>query len=75
MRILHTSDWHLGRKIRRESRQPEFERVLGEVTRIVREEKVDAVVIAGDTFDTLSPGPDAEKLAYETLGEIVRDGA
>jgi exonuclease SbcD len=75
MRILHTSDWHLGRKIRRESRQPEFERVLAEVTRIARDEKVDAVVIAGDTFDTLSPGPDAEKLAYETLGEIVRDGA
>jgi len=75
MRLLHTSDWHLGRKIRRESRQQEFERVLGEVTRIVRDERIDAVVIAGDTFDSLSPGADAERLAYETLGEIVRDGA
>jgi exonuclease SbcD len=75
VRLLHTSDWHLGRKIRRESRQPEFESVLAEVARIARDERVDVVVIAGDTFDTLSPGPEAEKLAYETLGEIVRDGA
>jgi exonuclease SbcD len=75
MRILHTSDWHLGRRVRRESRQPEFERVLGEVTRIARDERIDVVVIAGDTFDSLSPGADAEKLLYETLGEIVRDGA
>jgi exonuclease SbcD len=41
----------------------------------VRDEKIDVVVIAGDTFDTLSPGADAEKLAYETLGEIVGGGA
>ncbi|MEX0750144.1 MAG: exonuclease SbcCD subunit D [Dehalococcoidia bacterium] len=75
MRLLHTSDWHLGRKIRRESRQPECERVLAEVTRIVRDESIDVVVIAGDTFDSLSPGAEAERLAYETLGEIVRDGA
>jgi exonuclease SbcD len=75
VRILHTSDWHLGRKIRRESRQAEFELVLGEVARIVHDEAIDVVVIAGDTFDTLSPGADAEKLVYETLGEIVRDGA
>jgi len=41
----------------------------------VRDEKVDVVVIAGDTFDTLAPGPEYEKLAYETFGEIVRGGA
>jgi len=75
VRFLHTSDWHLGRRVRRASRQPEFERVLAEVVRIARDERVDAVIIAGDTFDSLSPGPDAEKLAYETLGEIVSTGA
>jgi len=75
VRILHTSDWHLGRAIRRQSRQPEFERVLADVVRIAREERVDVVLIAGDVYDSFAPPADAEKLAYETIGEIVRDGA
>jgi exonuclease SbcD len=75
MRLLHTGDWHLGRTIRGRSRQAEFERTLGEVTRIARDERVDAVIIAGDTFDSFAPGADAEKLLYETLREIVGDGA
>jgi exonuclease SbcD len=75
MRFLHTGDWHLGRTIRGQSRQPEFERTLAEVARTARDEAVDAVIIAGDTFDTFAPGAEAEKLLYETLGEVVRDGA
>ena len=73
MRFLHTSDWHLGRAIRGISRQPEFEQVLGEVAAIARDEHVDAVILAGDTFDTFSPPPDAERLLYETLTGLLRD--
>ena len=74
MRFLHTSDWHLGRAIRGISRQPEFEQVLGEVAAIARDEHVDAVILAGDTFDTFSPPPDAERLLYETLTGLLHDG-
>ncbi|MBI5284696.1 MAG: exonuclease SbcCD subunit D [Chloroflexi bacterium] len=73
MRFLHTSDWHLGRQIRGQSRQAEFERVVMEVVDIARRERVDAVLIAGDTFDTFAPPPDAEKLLYEALTGLVRD--
>jgi exonuclease SbcD len=75
VRILHTADWHLGRQIRQQSRQAEFEAVLDEVTGIARTEQVDLVLVAGDIFDTFSPGPDAEKLLYETLEQMVREGA
>ena len=74
MRLLHTSDWHLGRQIRGLSRQAEFETVLGEVADIAVREKVDLLLVAGDIFDTFSPPPDAEKLLYETLEEALRAG-
>lgn len=77
MRFLHTADWHLGRTIKQISRRIEFEAVLGEVVRIARDEAVDAVIIAGDTFDSAFASRDGyeERLLYETLGEIVGDGA
>ncbi len=74
MRFLHTGDWHLGRTIRQRSRHTEFERVLDEVVRIALHERVDAVLIAGDTFDSFSPPADAERLLYETLGRLLREG-
>ncbi|HXH22094.1 MAG TPA: exonuclease SbcCD subunit D [Dehalococcoidia bacterium] len=75
MRVLHTADWHLGRQIRGRSRQDEFEAVLAEVAAIVRSERVDLLLVAGDIFDTFSPAPEAEKLLYETLEQMVREGA
>lgn len=74
MRFLHTGDWHLGRTIRGRPRIDESARVLDEVVGIAAQERVDAVLIAGDTFDTFSPPSDAQKLLYETLSRLVRDG-
>ena len=74
MRILHTSDWHLGKQMRGLSRQAEFEAVVDEVVSIARDEAVDAFVLAGDVFDTFSPPPEAEKLFYDALGRLLADG-
>ncbi|TAK66231.1 MAG: exonuclease SbcCD subunit D [Dehalococcoidia bacterium] len=74
MRFLHTSDWHLGRTIRGRSRQDEFERVVLHVVDIARRSDVDAVLIAGDIFDTFSPPTDAERLLYEALAMLRGDG-
>lgn len=74
MRFLHTSDWHLGRTIRGRSRQDEFERVVLNVVDIARRNDVDAVLIAGDIFDTFSPPTDAERLLYEALAMLRGDG-
>jgi exonuclease SbcD len=74
MRFLHTSDWHLGRSIRGRSRIDESARVLDDVVRIARDESVDAVLIAGDTFDAFGPPTEAQKLLFETLSRFVSEG-
>jgi exonuclease SbcD len=74
MRFLHTGDWHLDKTIRGQPRLPEFERVLADIVAIARDERVDAALICGDTFDTFSPPHEAEHLLYETLRALVADG-
>ena len=72
MKIIHTSDLHLGKKIEGKSRLPEQAEVLDELIGIVKEQKVDCVVIAGDVFDTVNPPADAESLFYSKCLEISR---
>jgi exonuclease SbcD len=67
MRLLHTSDWHVGRRIRGRSRSEEHGRVLEEIVEIARSEKVDLSVVAGDLFDVSSPSPEDERLVYRAL--------
>ncbi|HET9200033.1 MAG TPA: exonuclease SbcCD subunit D [Dehalococcoidia bacterium] len=74
MRLLHTSDWHVGKQIRNRSRMDEFEAVLDELVQIAVDHKVDAVLIAGDVFDSKVPPPEAEKLVYETLLRLHFEG-
>jgi exonuclease SbcD len=74
MRILHTSDWHVGRTIRGRSREEEHRAVLDEIAGIARQEGVDLVVLAGDVFDTSAPSPAAEEVVYEALLRLTEDG-
>lgn len=71
MRFLHTADWHLGRTIRGRSRAPEFEAVLGELVDIARSERVEAMLVCGDIFDTATPSPESERLLNDTMRECV----
>jgi exonuclease SbcD len=70
MRFLHTSDWHVGRTIRGQSRLPEQETALRQVLAHAREQDVDCLIVAGDIFDTSAPSPDAEALVYRFFGEL-----
>lgn len=74
MRILHTSDWHLGRTLDGRSRLEEQEHFIDELCRIVDEERVDLVLIAGDVFDTPNPPAKAEELFYEALDRLSHAG-
>ena len=67
MRLLHTSDWHVGKTIRGRSRHDEHEAVLCEITEIARDHEVDVVLVAGDLFESAAPTPESEALVYETL--------
>lgn len=75
MRLLHTSDWHVGKKIRGHSRHDEHEAVLAEIVGIAAERSVDVVLVAGDLFETASPAPEAEDLVYRTLLAFAQGGA
>lgn len=74
MKILHTSDWHLGKKLESFSRLEEQKEVLEEINDIANREKVDAVLIAGDLFDTFNPPADAVDLFYKTLKKLSNYG-
>jgi DNA repair protein SbcD/Mre11 len=75
MRLLHTSDWHVGKTLKGRSRLDEQEQVLREIVGIAREHEVDAVLVAGDLYDTAAPSAQAQQLVVRTLMGLARDGA
>lgn len=72
MRILHTSDWHVGKTLARRSRLDEAREVLAEIVDIAEREAVDAVLVCGDIFDHTAPSAAAEKIVYDALVEMER---
>ena len=74
MKFLHTSDWHIGRGIRGQSRMSEQEAALQQVLTHARDESVACVIVAGDVFDTSAPAPEAERLVYGFFGELYGAG-
>ncbi|MGH8915342.1 MAG: metallophosphoesterase family protein [Acidimicrobiia bacterium] len=74
MRLLHTSDWHVGRKIRGRSRVDEHREVLAEIVGIAADRKVDLTLVAGDLFDVSSPSPEDEALVYRALLDLAEIG-
>lgn len=74
MRIMHTADWHLGKKLNDFNRIEEQREVLEELCKIAQKEKVDAVVIAGDLFDTFNPPNEAIELLYKTVHKLANNG-
>ena len=74
MRLLHTSDWHVGKAIRGRSRAGEHQAVLAEIAGVAERESVDLVVVAGDLFDTATPTPEAERIVYRALLDLAAGG-
>ncbi len=74
MRILHTGDWHVGKKLGRIDRAPEAEAVLDEVVAIASDEDVDAVLVAGDLFDRAAPPLPYLSLVLDALRRLASEG-
>ncbi len=74
MRIIHTSDWHLGKNLEGNSRLEEQERFLDFFVERSHELKPDLILIAGDIYDTPNPPAKAEKLFYDALKKLSREG-
>ena len=73
MRILHTSDWHLGRVFFQESLLEDQFYLLEQVRRAVKDARPDAIVIAGDIFDRQNPKREVVALFDEFLTQVYRD--
>jgi exonuclease SbcD len=70
MRILHTSDWHLGRTLKGVDLTSAHEAVIARVAAIVEQADVDVVVIAGDVYDRAIPHTDAVRLLGSALARM-----
>lgn len=75
MRILHTSDWHIGRNFHGYSTLDAVRLVLATLPRIVSERKVNVVVVAGDVYDLTNPSAAAVSVLQDTLVAILSAGA
>ena len=69
-RILHTADWHLGKTLNDQERHEEHRRFLDWLLGVVEREQVDAVIVAGDIFDSANPSTAAEGLYYDFVARL-----
>lgn len=74
MRILHTGDWHFGKTLEGRSRMKEQEQFVDELVRLADEEKADAILMAGDVYDSVNPPAAAEQLFYEAAARLTSGG-
>ncbi|MCW2678096.1 MAG: sbcD [Modestobacter sp.] len=75
MRLLHTSDWHIGRSLHGTDLLVEQERVLGGLADVVAAERVDVVLVAGDVYDRAVPSADATAVLDRVLMRLRSAGA
>ncbi len=74
IKILHTADWHLGKRLDRFGRAEEQRMVMEEICEIADAQQPDLVLVAGDLFDTFNPPTEAVELFYKTVKRLADDG-
>lgn len=72
MKILHTSDWHIGRILYGSKRYEEFEAFMAWLGGLIEDEHVDVLLVAGDIFDNSTPGNRAQELYYRFLNRVAK---
>jgi exonuclease SbcD len=70
MKLLHTSDWHIGRTLYGRKRYEEFEAFLNWLSDTIQEQEIDTLLVAGDLFDTSTPSNRAQELYYRFLCRV-----
>lgn len=72
MKLLHTSDWHLGRSLYGKKRYAEFEAFLNWLADTIAHNSIDALLVAGDIFDNSAPSNSAQELYYRFLCRVAK---
>ena len=75
MKLLHTSDWHVGKVLKGQSRVDDQVAALAQVVDVARAERPDLVVVAGDLYDSAAPGPEAVRVVTRALSALRGTGA
>ena len=75
MKLLHTSDWHIGKTLKGRNRLDEQRKVIGQIIEVAREHQPDAVLIAGDLYDVSAPSAEAQQLVVQALLALEKTGA
>ena len=70
MKFLHTSDWHIGRNLHGRRRHDETQAFLSWLEETIRRREIDALLVAGDVFDSIAPGNTAQGLYYRFLSRL-----
>src|SRR4051794_33304896 len=73
MRFLHTSDWHLGKRLFKLDRTPEHELFLDWLVSTLKSQKIDVLMIAGDIFDTPTPPHQSLEMFYNFLHRVSQE--
>ncbi len=74
LRVLHTSDWHIGKFLVDKRRDEEFEFFFDWLAGTIRERNVDCLLVAGDVFDTCSPSSRMQRMYYRYLKIFMENG-
>jgi DNA repair protein SbcD/Mre11 len=75
MKILHTSDWHVGKVLKGQSRVDDQVKALAGVVEVAKAERPDLVIVAGDLYDTATPTADATRIVTRALSALRATGA
>lgn len=74
MKIAHIADLHLGKKMENLDRNPELLDTLNEICQVLKKEKIDVLLIAGDIFDTARPSVESQEIFYRFLRKVLKSG-
>lgn len=74
MKIIHTADWHIGKKLYKHDLIADFQEFINWFICFIEEEKIDLVLVSGDIFDVANPSIEARRVYYETLVKLYNSG-
>lgn len=70
MKILHTADWHIGKKLHKHELSEDFELFMDWLCESIKEHQVEVLLISGDVFDLANPSSEARKQYYRALWRL-----
>ena len=71
-KILHTSDWHIGRRLKNKERYDEFKKFFDWLEDLINSENIDALLVAGDMFDNTTPSAKSQDIYYSFLSRVAK---